>query len=146
MCAGSRCAPSRAPPVPPVSCVKEGGRGGGVAASMTPVTEPLWVLERLPGEAGAPLLRLLLITPDWVKACTSQTLSPSDWQTRRDLDESQAFWESCLPFPRRAVFALVSYECTCAYICLHFFFRALTAAGTVFPAVPGDLQTALPGN
>lgn len=49
--------------------------GAGSAARMTPVTEPLWVLERLPGEPGAPLSCLLLITPDWVKACRSQTLS-----------------------------------------------------------------------
>lgn len=96
------------------------GRWGGFAASMTPVTEPLWVLEGLPGEAGAPLLLLPLITPDWVKACGSQTLSRKTGK----LDVTSA---TCGPsgnraFPsRRAVFALVSYICTCACICAHFF-------------------------
>lgn len=115
---------------------------GGFAASMTPVTEPLWVLERLPGEAAAPLLRLLLITPDWVKACRSQTLS---WETGK-LDVTSASGGSSgnlASLPRRAVFALVSYICTCTYICATPHppsYCALAAGGTVLPAAPATCR------
>lgn len=145
MCAGSPRAPptspkppttsTRAPPVPPVSCV------GGFAAWMTPVTEPLWVLERLPGEPGAPL-RLLLITPDWVKACRSQTLS----RRTGKLDLTRRVAGLLGIAPSRP--ALQSLHWFHVYAHVHIFvyvhppsYRARTAGGTVLPAVAGDLQT-----
>lgn len=114
---------------------------GGFAAWMTPVTEPLWVLERLPGEPGAPL-RLLLITPDWVKACRSQTLSRRTGKL--DLTRRVAGLLGIAP-SRPAVQSLHWFHVYAhAHIFVHVHppsYRARTAGGTVLPAVAGDLQT-----
>lgn len=135
---------TRAPPVPPVSCVGGlgGGGGGPQPAWMTPVTEPLWVLERLPGEPGAPL-RLLLITPDWVKACRSQTLSRRTGKLH--LTRRVAGLLGIAP-SRPAVQSLHWFH---VYAHVHIFvhvhppsYRARTAGGTVLLLpVAGDLQT-----
>lgn len=127
---------TRAPPVPPASCV------GGSKTWMTPVTEPLWVLERLPGEPGAPL-RLLLITPDWAKACRSQTLSRK--AGKLDLTRRVAGLLGIAP-SRPAVQCLHWFH---VYVHAHIFVHAAppppayfarTAGGTALPPVAGDLQ------